>query len=104
MAVGLLGKSNPSANTSTLVYTVPSGVISSFNISAVNMGLVDANVTVYISDGSTTSADRLIESNTVIPANGGVLEREGLLCNAGETVYVSASSANIAFRVHGFED
>lgn len=104
MAVGRLGVANPLANTNTLVYTVPANTLASMNINVVNMGISDTNFTLYVSDGSTTTVDRLLESNTVIPANGGVLERGGLVCTAGETVYVNASNANLSIRVHGFED
>lgn len=104
MAVGRLGISNPPANTNTLVYTVPANTIANINVNVVNMGISDTNFTLYISDGSSTAADRLLESNTVIPANGGVLERGGLVCTSGETVYVNASNANLSIRIHGFED
>jgi len=104
MATGLLGISNPSPNVNALVYTVPSNTISSLNISVVNLGIVDSNATIYISDSATVTADRLIENSVVIPANGGVLERQGILCTSGERVYVNSGTGNLAFRVHGFED
>lgn len=104
MAVGRLGASNPAANTNTLIYTVPAGIISSLNVNVVNMGITDSNFTLYISDGSTTTVDRLVENSVVIPANGGVLERGAIVCTSGETLYVNAGTANLSIRVHGFED
>lgn len=104
MAVGRLGVANPSANTNTLIYTVPPGVIASLNVNVVNMGMTDSNFTLYISDNSTTTIDRLIENNVVIPANGGVLERGAIVCTSGETLYVNSGTANLSIRVHGFED
>lgn len=104
MASGRLATSNPAANTITLLYTVPSNKIASFNLSAVNMGNIDAAITVYITDSSTTDSARLIENNLTLIKFGGVLERGGLLASAGEKVYISCSSSNIAVRLYGYED
>jgi len=104
MAIGLLGTANPNPNLLFNIYTVPNNVTASLNISVVNMGITDANVIIYISDNTTTTADRLLESNATIPANGGVLERQGVLCSSGERLYIQSSSSNTSFRVHGFED
>jgi len=104
MATGRLGVSNPSPNVNTLVYTVPNGLLSCVNICVVNMGIQDLNFTAYISDGSNISLDRLLESNCTIAANGGVLEREGILLTAGETIYVQSSTSNASVRIHGYED
>lgn len=104
MTVGRLGVSNPAANTSTLVYTVPSNSMATLNISAVNMGMQDSSLSVYITDNTSLTLDRLIESSVVIPANGGVLERQGVSLSPSESVYIIATSNNISVRINGFED
>lgn len=104
MAAGKLSNGNPTALTTTLMYTVPSGKSASVNINVVNTGLVAERATLYISDSTTTDNTKILEWRTLVPASGGVLERTGLMLSEGERVYVLCSSSNFAIRIHGFED
>ena len=103
MASGKLGSATPSANTNTIVYTVPASTVASINVAVVNRGLSDALVRVAVAaNGTPTSAD-YIEYDVTIPANG-VLERTAIVAGAGEHVVVYASTADCSVRVHGYEE
>ena len=102
MATGILGQSNPAANTNTTVYTVPAGLTATFNISAVNIGATISTITVSVAATGTPTASERLEFNTVLPPNG-VLERGGIVAQAGENVVVNSSTANVSVSVYGFE-
>lgn len=102
MPTGILGQSNPAANTNTTVYTVPVAKTATFNISAVNIGATISTVTISIATTGTPTASERLEFNTVLPPNG-VLERGGIVAQAGENVVVNSSTANVSVSVYGFE-
>jgi len=102
MTTGVLGQSNPAANTNTTVYTVPSSVSATFNVSIVNTGTSTAAVNVAIAASSTPAASEYIEFGTPIPP-GSVLERGGMVAQTGKSIVVSCSTASCAVTVYGFE-
>lgn len=102
MASGILGQANPAAATDTTVYTVPSSVTATFNISIVNLTGSAVSVNVAIAGTATPATSEYIEYQTVILANG-VLERGGIVAGTGERVVVNCSNANCAVSVYGFE-
>ena len=102
MASGILGQSAPSATTNTTVYTVPASTHTVANISIVNRATTAATVRVALAAaGSPTSAE-WIEYDTTIPGLG-VLERTGVSLQAGKSVVVYASTANLSVSVYGIE-
>lgn len=108
MASGRLGRSLIStANTNTLVYTVPSGVYSVLNICLVNTSGSATQVRVAVSNqsGTTPIASEYIEYSAPIPPINGVLERTGIVCTAGEKIIIWANTANaISVRINGYEE
>lgn len=108
MANGRLARSLIStANTNTLVYTVPSGVYAPLNISLVNSnGMpVLARVAITTQTGNTPLSSEYIEFSVSVPGINGVLERTAVVCSAGEKIIVWASVANaITVRVTGYEE
>ena len=102
MATGVLGQSNPTAATNTTVYTVPSSVAATFNVSVVNTGTTTGTINISISASGTPAASEYIEYGTVIPP-GGVLERGGMVAQTGKNVVVNASVGSMAVSVYGFE-
>jgi hypothetical protein len=102
MTTGVLGQSNPTASTNTTVYTVPSSVSATFNVSIVNTGTSMASVNLAISASGTPAVSEYIEYGTVIPA-GSVLERGGLVAQTSKNVVVNCSTASCAVSVYGFE-
>lgn len=102
MAIGILGQANPAANTNTTVYTVPAGLYASVTLSVVNIGTSAATVTVAIASTASPTASEYIEYLTILPV-GGVLERGGLVAQAGERFVVNCSTANCSVSIYGFE-
>ena len=102
MTIGILGQSNPTASSNTTVYTVPSGVSSTFTISIVNTGTGAALVTLAVSASGTPSASEYLEYQTSVPPNG-VYERGGIVAQTGKNVVVNCSTSNCAVSVYGFE-
>jgi len=102
MTTGVLGQSNPAASTNTTVYTVPSSVSATFNVSIVNTGTSMASINLAISASGTPAASEYIEYGTVIPA-GGVFERGGLVAQTAKRIIVNCSTSSCAVSVYGFE-
>ena len=103
MAAGKLGNAVLPTNTDTVLYTVPANVVATVNINICNKGSATAKVRLAIAANAAPGAAEYLEYDTVIPANG-VLERTGIVCSAAEKVVVRADTADVAVRVHGFEE
>lgn len=103
MATGILGQASPAATTNTTVYTVPATKVGTFNVSVTNTtgNLIACRVAVAAT--GTPAASEFIEYDTLIPPNG-VLERGGIVANAGENVVVYASLAGLSVSVYGYEE
>lgn len=99
---GRLGKAALAANADTDVYTVPAGTVATANVNFCNRGSVAARVRLAVRNGAIGNAD-YIEFDADVPPNG-VLERTGLVLDAGEIVTVRANTNDVSVRVHGFEE
>ncbi len=102
MASGILGQSAPAATTNTTVYTVPASTLAVVNISVVNRGGSGATVRIALAAGSTPNDEEYIEYNTSVGSTS-VLERTGVVLDAGKNVVVHASSADTSISVYGLE-
>lgn len=102
MPTGILGQSAPAASTNTTVYTVPASTTATFNISVCNIGAAPANVRLAISATGTPAASEWIEYDVNVLAND-VLERTGLVAQAGRNVVVFTDTATVAVSVYGYE-
>lgn len=100
---GLLGKAALAADTDTLIYTVPADTVTTLSVLIVNRGTDAAKFRVAITDQVSPVDADYIEFDAVLPPTGGVFERTGLVCSAGEKVYVRSSSADCSVRLNGFE-
>lgn len=103
MATGILGQSAPAATTNTTVYTVPSATVATFNISIANTSSLAILVRVALASTGTPAASEYIEYDTII-APSGILERGGIVANAGENVVVFASASGLSVTVYGYEE
>lgn len=104
MANGVLGKTQPPANTFTQLYIVPNtAAFATINISVCNGGAEDAAVKLAIGTGASPGVGDYIENGAVVPAAGGVLERTCLVLSAGEKVFFYSDKATCAVRVYGLE-
>ena len=104
MATGILGQFAPSAATNTTVYTVPSAKIATFNINIVNRGTAVATIRIGISATGTPGDTEWIEYGAQILANGGILERTGLVAQAAKNVVVFSDVASTSVTVYGYEE
>ena len=100
--VGILGQSAPAATTNTTVYTVPSGVASTFNVSICNQGSSSITARLAVAAAATPATSEYIEYDASIPANG-VLERSGIVAQTGKLVVAYVSAATASVTVYGYE-
>jgi hypothetical protein len=102
--MALLAKAvQTTANTEQVLYTVPASTEVLCSVNVCNKGTSSAKVRIGIlaSGESVTAAGGFIEYDTALIA-AGVLERTGILLNAGEKIAVTSDIAtNIAYVVVG---
>jgi len=102
MATGRLGTANLVAATNTVVYTCPTGNFAVATLSICNRSNSAITCRVSLSTTSTPTADEWIEYDTeVLPK--GVLERTGLVLQAGLNLIVYSSTANVSAVALGIE-
>ncbi len=102
MATGILGQSALSAATNTTIYTVPVGYFTVLSINVLNRGTATASVRIALASAGTPTTAEWIEYDAQIGANG-VLERTGIMMNAGKNLVVYANNANISVSAFGIE-
>jgi len=104
MATGRLGAVDlTTPATDTLLYTVPAGTFTVATVSIVNRSNAAVTVRMAISTSTTTmGASEYIEYEAEILAKG-VLERTGLVLDAGKSILVRASTANVTAVAFGIE-
>jgi hypothetical protein len=104
MASGILGQSAPSATTNTTVYTVPAAKTATFNINIVNTSTGVALVRIAVSATATPATSEYIEYGATVLANGGVLERTGIVANTTKNVVVYSTVSGLSVSVYGYEE
>ncbi len=102
MSNGVLGKAMSVANNPVTVYTIPNEAeFATITIHCLNMGTGNATVKVALTTSPSAGPADYIEHLAVIPANGGILERNCILAGPGEKVIIEADNANVAIRISG---
>lgn len=108
MAKKILGQSNPSATTNTVLYTVPSSkeaVVSS--ISVANLAASSATFRIIVqasADVSTTILDKqYFGKDITVGASDTTIITVGLTLATGDTIKVYGSTATLAFQAFGDE-
>jgi hypothetical protein len=102
MATGLLGQSALSAATYTTVYTVPASTFTVLAVTVCNRGTTTAAIRMALSSGTTPTNAEFIEYDAQLGANG-VLERTGIMMNAGKNLLVYTNSPNVSVSAFGIE-
>jgi hypothetical protein len=101
----ILGQSNPTANTLTAVYTVPSStqaVIST--ITVCNQSATNASYSIAVSNnGAADNASQYIVRGGVVPAADSIGITLGITIDATDIVRCNTSSANVSFNIFGSE-
>lgn len=99
MASGLFGKADLAAWVDTQIGDpVPAGKVATLNIRFCNRSGGAAKYRVAIGTGASPAAEDYITYDK------DVVEDTGIVCGAGEKIWVRSDVANVSVRVHGFED
>lgn len=105
MATGRLGASNITSTSDTTVYTVPASTFAVVSVNIVNRSSsAAAQVRIAIASSATPTAAEYIEYDSSLVTNG-VLERTGLVMDAGKLLVVQTptSSPTLSVVVYGIE-
>jgi len=102
MATGRLGVADLSAATNTTLYTVPASTFAVVTLNVVNRGASAANIRVAIAASATPADSEYVEFDVSL-APKGVLERMGLVLDAGKLLVVRSSATSVNAIVYGIE-
>jgi hypothetical protein len=102
MATGRLGVADLSAATNTTLYTVPASTFAVVTLSVVNRGASAATIRISISSSATPADSEYIEFDTSLSAKG-VLERTGIVMDAGKLLVIRSSATSVNAVVYGIE-
>ena len=99
MPTGRLGTANITTTAATTVYTVPASTFSVVSVNIVNRSSsAAALIRLAVSATSTPAADEWIEFDSSLVANG-VLERTGIVVDAGKLIVVQTTTATPSLSV-----
>jgi hypothetical protein len=101
----VLGQQNPSANTATTLYTVPSStstIASTLNVCNLSNANVAFSVAVRPS-GAALANTHYLTYNTNLPASDSIAMTLGLTLATTDVVTVTANTANVNFSLFGTE-
>lgn len=102
MATGRLGTADLAAATNTTVYTCPADTFAVLTVSVCNRGSSPCTVQIAISSSATPSTAEYLEFDTSLSAKG-VLERTGLVLDAGKLLVVRSSATGVNAVAYGIE-
>jgi hypothetical protein len=105
MPTGRLGTANITATTATTAYTVPAATFSVVSVNIVNRSSsASALIRLAVSSSATPGLDEWIEFDSSLVANG-VLERTGIVLDAGKLIVVQTTTATptLSVVVYGIE-
>jgi hypothetical protein len=102
MATGRLGSADLAAATNTTLYTVPAATFAVVTVSVCNRGATAATIQLAVCDTGTPGGDEYLEFDTSLSAKG-VLERTGVVIDAGKLLVVRSSATSVNAVVYGIE-
>lgn len=102
MATGILGSADLAAATLTTVYQVPVDTFAVISVNICNRGASSANIRIAVAASATPGNAEYIEYDSQVTANG-VLERTGIVVQAGKYIVVRSSAINVTAMVYGIE-
>lgn len=101
MATGRLGSANITGNTDNTLYTVPASTFSVVTVSIANRGTEPVAIKLALAASGTPGLGEYLEYDSYISAKG-VLERTGIVMDAGKLIVVSTPTASPALSVNVF--
>jgi hypothetical protein len=105
MATGRLGTANITSTADTTVYTVPATTFSVVSVNVVNRSSsASAQIRIAVASSATPTVAEYIEYDSALVANG-VLERTGIVMDAGKLIVVQTPTATptLSVVVYGIE-
>jgi len=103
MASGILGTpSDLAATTNTTIYTVPASTFAVVTVSIVNRGATAVTVRLAVSTLAAPAAAEYLEYGVSLGANS-VLERTGIVMQAGKLLVVYSSATSVNAVAYGIE-
>lgn len=102
MATGRLGVADLAAATNTTLYTVPASTFSVVTVSVCNRGASAANIRIAVASTASPADSEYIEYDVSLAAKG-VVERTGIVMDAGKLLVVRSSAVSVSAVVYGIE-
>jgi len=102
MATGILGAEDLPATTNTVVYTVPNETFGVVTINIANRNSQARNIRIAIAAADSPDDSEWIEFDSELLGNG-VIERSGVVLDAGKRVVAYANSTDVNVVVYGIE-
>jgi hypothetical protein len=102
MATGRLGAADLAAATNTTLYTVPASTFAVVSVNVVNRSASAVTIRLAISSSATPGDSEFIEYDTSLSSKG-VLERTGLVLDAGKLLVIRSSAISVNAVVYGIE-
>lgn len=102
MASGRLGAIDMSADTNTTLYTCPATTFSVVSVSICNRGNAAIAARIAVAAADTPTLAEYVEYDVEIGPKG-VLERTGIILDAGKKIVARSSATNVSVVVFGIE-